>query len=733
MWLKQSTAVTITMGPFVDKDDAVTAYTTIIPASAVNVAKNGAASTGKSDTSAGIHDTDGHHRINLNVNDTGTLGRLRVHVSNAAAYLPIWQDFEVVPANVWDSYFGADRLEVDVQEWAGVEGAVKVGGTSGLPQVDTASVGNSAAISATSASNWNVFYENGGQTANAVIGEIGTLSYQGSVWISASTGTAGTTPNVNGLPENPVDTITDAVTIATAKNIRSLFIMDGAFTLTATLNDYVVQAVDWESSVNLGSQDVGGAVFRGLAVTGTQGGARPATFYDCLLDALTGADLQAFRCFITTSLATRSQGDMILIGCSSSENDVPFLDFTNGPQTVELNNLHGNIEIRNHGAADTTAIDIVGSLVIAATSAGTMRVTGAGTITNNGTTSIVDDAFIYAERVGDVHSWQGAALTGTNMVEDFATAPQFTTVALANAPSGSGTSPFNQQDAEEMRHRLGLTQTKADPGAVTASMWSVNVTTLIEDSTGLRYTAKALEQAPSGGGGLTEQQVRDAMKLAPTAGTPAAGSVDLHLDDIQAQTDQMGFTGGNINANAQVVSDKTGYSGTVTGGTVTTVTGNVNGSVGSVTSPVTVGTNNDKTGYSLAADQSTVTIGTVNNVADKTGYSGTVTGGSVDTVGTVTGNVNGSVNSVIQTVSINANDILGASLANAVPADNNDTPTLEQVLQGIWRIETETAYNAIDSTSASGTIRAPSGATSFTLGLTLDGTTGEVIDKTRNG
>lgn len=36
--------------------------------------------------------------------------------------------------------------------------------------------------------------------------------------------------------------------------------------------------------------------------------------------------------------------------------------------------------------------------------------------------------------------------------------------------------------------------------------------------------------------GLTQQQVRDAMKLAPTAGAPDAGSVDLHLDDIETDT-----------------------------------------------------------------------------------------------------------------------------------------------------------------------------------------------------
>ena len=45
-------------------------------------------------------------------------------------------------------------------------------------------------------------------------------------------------------------------------------------------------------------------------------------------------------------------------------------------------------------------------------------------------------------------------------------------------------------------------------------------------------TGLALDTAAAGGGGLTQQQVRDAMKLAPTAGAPGVGSVDEHLDDI---------------------------------------------------------------------------------------------------------------------------------------------------------------------------------------------------------
>jgi len=50
-------------------------------------------------------------------------------------------------------------------------------------------------------------------------------------------------------------------------------------------------------------------------------------------------------------------------------------------------------------------------------------------------------------------------------------------------------------------------------------------------------------------GGLSAQATRDAMKLAPTSGTPAAGSVDAILLDVQGQTDLLSFTGNDVNAN----------------------------------------------------------------------------------------------------------------------------------------------------------------------------------------
>jgi len=54
--------------------------------------------------------------------------------------------------------------------------------------------------------------------------------------------------------------------------------------------------------------------------------------------------------------------------------------------------------------------------------------------------------------------------------------------------------------------------------------------------TGVVYKLGTLTGTLAGGGGLTAQQVRDAMKLAPSAGAAAAGSVDALLADIVLDT-----------------------------------------------------------------------------------------------------------------------------------------------------------------------------------------------------
>ncbi len=132
-WLKQSTAVTVKLGPFVDSTDGVSAETGLtITQADVRLSKNGGDMAQKNDTTSCTHDELGYYDCPLSTTDTGTLGRLRVMVSESGA-LPVWQDFMVVPAAVYDALFGSAYLPVNVEKWNAVD--VPSGQTDGYPMV----------------------------------------------------------------------------------------------------------------------------------------------------------------------------------------------------------------------------------------------------------------------------------------------------------------------------------------------------------------------------------------------------------------------------------------------------------------------------------------------------------------------------------------------------------------------------------------------------------------------
>lgn len=68
--------------------------------------------------------------------------------------------------------------------------------------------------------------------------------------------------------------------------------------------------------------------------------------------------------------------------------------------------------------------------------------------------------------------------------------------------------------------------------SIIANMVSKSVTPDYDSFDNTNDSLEAIRDNQSAGSGLTAQQTRDAMKLAPTGGAPAAGSVDDHLDDI---------------------------------------------------------------------------------------------------------------------------------------------------------------------------------------------------------
>lgn len=146
-YLKQSTAVDILIGPFVDEDDGKTAETGLTLD--VEVSKNGQALANKNDATPPVHDAagtvDGYYNCELDATDTNTLGILSVVVHTAGA-LPVHQTYQIVTANWWDTMCSTDQLDVNVTNVAGTSQTANDNGADiNAILVDTAEIGAAGA------------------------------------------------------------------------------------------------------------------------------------------------------------------------------------------------------------------------------------------------------------------------------------------------------------------------------------------------------------------------------------------------------------------------------------------------------------------------------------------------------------------------------------------------------------------------------------------------------------
>jgi hypothetical protein len=185
-YLKAGTAAVILMGPAVDKTDGVSAETALTPT--VYLSKNGGAQAARNDATAITHDARGYYLVALNTTDTDTAGRLRALFSDDATHLPVWEDYTVLPANVYDSLIaGSANLAVD---------STKIGGT-----VQTA-----------------------GDLAD-LLDAIGTIVTA----IVADTGTDGVVVNAAGLATDAVTEIVNAIKAAVVET-------EGSYTIQQVLS-----------------------------------------------------------------------------------------------------------------------------------------------------------------------------------------------------------------------------------------------------------------------------------------------------------------------------------------------------------------------------------------------------------------------------------------------------------------------------------------------------------------
>lgn len=121
-FLKQATAYTLRIGPFVDNGDGFTPETGLTISQAdVRLSKAHADWAQKTEATSCTHNEAGWYDCPVDATDTGTVGPLALAVNESGA-LPVWHEYTVLPANVYDSLFaGTDYLQVDLKQQGGID------------------------------------------------------------------------------------------------------------------------------------------------------------------------------------------------------------------------------------------------------------------------------------------------------------------------------------------------------------------------------------------------------------------------------------------------------------------------------------------------------------------------------------------------------------------------------------------------------------------------------------
>jgi hypothetical protein len=128
-FLRQNTATRITVGPFLDVTDAKTPeialtvtgclLTFVVDSAGVPTLVIDAAPTASAGDNDMVHissDAAGYYDLELTAAQTNYVGRASLCINDDDVHLPVFHEFMLVPANVYDSFFGTDTLWVDVQE-----------------------------------------------------------------------------------------------------------------------------------------------------------------------------------------------------------------------------------------------------------------------------------------------------------------------------------------------------------------------------------------------------------------------------------------------------------------------------------------------------------------------------------------------------------------------------------------------------------------------------------------
>lgn len=516
-----SGTLTVRFGPFVDSTDGYTPETALtIAASSVRLSKNNAAFGAKNEASSATHDENGWYAVVFNTTDLGTLGELIV-AFNITGALPVWERFMVVPQGVYDLYGTADSGIVAMKQ-------LKLYNDEGLLPLDIDSGptcgGNAMRIRAQRAS-------------------------QKAIEVSIPAGGYGLDFVSTGSVGVPIRVTAGA--------------SGGSAIVLAAPGSGASRAIDMSASGDATVKMVNNGGYPAIDILGSSTGIKIRGS----VSAIDIAPINTNGCGIVftnpggTGAAIRMSGGMYGIDMQPDEGGGAGINIYGdepGMSGIKVNMVNvssyaANLSANGKGVyvRATDAIDILGTAIGCVLEGGTgfgLRVTGNGA--GNGALELIGAGGAVGHKVTGGIDVSGAVSLNNGLSLVASTIPLYignsgggdgikvdctgSGNALVLSAAGTGKSI----DAKEIGTPIDL----AD-GASLAAMLTALAGKTANAASYDRTTDsnEALADAMSGSG-LTAQAVRDAMMLAPSAGVPAAGSVDLALDDIQAKTDNLPAT-----------------------------------------------------------------------------------------------------------------------------------------------------------------------------------------------
>lgn len=208
-YLRQSTAATIVIGPFLDDTDGKTAETalTLSQADVLLHKHDGTSIAQKNDATSATHRSSGYYTVPIDATDTATLGRLRVIVSEAGA-LPVWDDYHVIDEPVYDALFRGtetiDYLQTDMLQIGGLSATSGNVATLNLKQLDIQNNAGVAMVVATSNATSSAATFQGDTTGHGILTTGGATSGAGLRSVGGGTGSGAVFASGSGATGNGI-------------------------------------------------------------------------------------------------------------------------------------------------------------------------------------------------------------------------------------------------------------------------------------------------------------------------------------------------------------------------------------------------------------------------------------------------------------------------------------------------------------------------------------------------